>query len=423
MPEVLEDPPLQEEETWECSTCGSTFDHPEDARICCLHSCQQCGTEYRDDNDAYMCCRYECGSCGADYQWEDEAIECCQHYCSTCGAGFDSEYDADDCCNSSGGDALPLGDVVAHQITVPVIEGRPARLCSLEQEVISGGRHIAALLYEEQVADDNHVYQYHWSGSRPGLIHCEADGSLPSDGGEIIYDRFNLSDPRDSEKLSRIVTKVRQLRDEHGVVRTGFAAGIHVHISAKDVNGKCLSTRDMTALYELWCHAEDMLYSLSASGWNRHRQPSDSPGGYCKAVPKFDGNVTPAKVWRAMRADRYYGLNFQRLFNAASNCSCGAGGMGDWDGCDCGAMERATVEWRVFNASTLPRTIHAWLLMAHAITAYSASHEVGTLGRNEYGSQTKAEKREVLDWLLERLPLTEGEKAVILDAADRSPGL
>ena len=78
-----------------------------------------------------------------------------------------------------------------------------------------------------------------------------------------------------------------------------------------------------------------------------------------------------------MRSDRYYGLNFQRLFEAAGRCSCGAATMGDWASCDCGAFDSATVEWRVFNASTLPRTIHAWIVMAHAMTAYAARHELG----------------------------------------------
>jgi len=124
-----------------------------------------------------------------------------------------------------------------------------------------------------------------------------------------------------------------------------------------------------------------------------------------------------------MNADRYFGLNFQRLFSAVSSCSCGAARMGDWNGCECGAFDGATVEWRVFNSSTLPRTIHAWLLFSHAVTAYADRHTLGTLAPNPYGSQTKSEKREVLNNLLAMLPLTRGEKAIIREAADRSPGL
>jgi hypothetical protein len=434
-----ETPP--EEETFHCAHCGVPHSDEDDARSCCHAECENCGTEtlrerlYWNDNTGSALCedcdaehRYHCGSCGSEHSSDEEAYDCCRYQCEGCGATHDYQEDAISCCRDedidADGTSVPsLSEKDHYQITVPVIFGRPARICSIEQELADGGRTVAGLLYEQGITDENGVYGYHWSGSRPGLIHVESDGSLPSEGGEVIYDRFDLSSETDSRRLSKVVGKIRQLRDEHKLVKTSFAAGIHIHISAKDQNGNCLSTRDLAALYELWSYAEDMLYSLSASGWNRHRQPSDNYGGYCKAVPKFSGEATPAKVWRAMRSDRYYGLNFQRMFSAATRCSCGAGEMGDWNDCSCGAFDGATVEWRVFNASTLPRTIHAWTVMAHAITAYAMEHEIGSLPVNAYGSQSREEKREVLDWLLDRLPLTEGEKAVIEDAADRSPGL
>ena len=374
--------------------------------------------------DCYDSHNYVCGSCGSTHSSEEEAWDCCRYACPDCGQMHDYEEDANDCCRSNSADPPYLSEIEYHQITVPVIEGRPARVCSVEQELAGGADVVAGLLYQQGVSNDNHIRNYHSSHSgEAGMIHIEEDGSLPSTGGEVVYDRFNLSYDRHSERFSRIIGKIRQLRDEHKLVKTSFAAGIHVHVSVKDVDGGSLSTRDVAALYEVWCYAEDMLYSLSAAGWNRHRQPTDDYGGYCKAVPKVSGEATPAKVWRAMRADRYFGLNFQRLYNAVSRCSCGASTVGDWESCDCGAMDGATIEWRVFNASTLPRTIHAWIVLAQAITAYSKLHELGTLPTNQYGSQTASEKREVLNHLLDILPLTEGEKALIEDAADRSPGL
>jgi hypothetical protein len=416
-----------EEVVHDCDHCGSEHGSEAEAASCCRYDCEFCGTEYRYEDSAHECCRVYCGSCGADHGDDSEgAYECCRYSCEVCGDWHDDMYGAEDCCASEGSSEDPpyLADIQHHQITVPVIEGRPARLCSLEQELASGAGVVAGLLYQQGVCQDNYVRSYHSSGSgEAGHIHVEEDGSLPNGGGEVVYDRFNLANERQSSTLSKIVGKIRQLRDEHKLVKTSFAAGIHVHISVKAEDGSSLSTRDCAALYELWCYAEDMLYSLSAAGWNRHRQPTDNYGGYCKAVPKFDGTATPAKVWRAMRADRYYGLNFQRLYNAVSRCSCGASTVGDWESCDCGAMNSATIEWRVFNASTLPRTLHAWLVMAHAMTAYCKLHELGTLPVNDYGSQSASEKREVLNHLLDVLPLTEGEKDLILDAANRSPGL
>ena len=133
--------------------------------------------------------------------------------------------------------------------------------------------------------------------------------------------------------------------------------------------------------------------------------------------------VSTRDVWNLMRSDRYYGLNFQRLFQAVERCTCGAARMGDWQSCDCGAFDRGTIEWRVFNSSTLPRTIHAWLLMAHAMTAYAATHELGTLFPQPYGSSSREDKRETLENLLGLLPLTDGERDVIREAAGSLPGL
>ena len=390
------------------------------------HPCPHCGTPYQDEDEAYECCRHMCSSCGESYEDEDDAYRCCRSTCPTCGALHDYSDDAYDCCRNSDeyhGEVPYLPEIDPYRVEVAEVPGRPARLCSIEQELIDGGPLVARMLHEVGLSRSDSRQGYHSSGGGGrGWVHVEEDGSLPDEGGEVIFDRFNLSDDRDVNKLSRGLTKIRQLRDlPDRPVRTGFAAGIHVHVSAKAEDGTTLTPRDVTALYELWSYAEDMLYSFSAAGWNRHRQPTDAYAGYCKPVPKSDVEATPREVWRLMRGDRYYGLNFQRLFQAVSNCSCGAATMGDWQSCDCGAFDRATIEWRVFNSSTLPRTIHAWLLMAHAMTAHAARHEIGTLEQHPYGTQTASEKRRVLFHLLEVLPLTEGEKDVILDAWERSP--
>jgi hypothetical protein len=389
--------------------------------------CSNCGSEWNHEEEAHDCCRHICQSCGAEHRYEDEAYECCWHSCPDCGQRWEYEEDAYSCCGNSFAGSLPILPVVEpYRLDVPEIDGRPARVCSIEQELVAGGAAVARLLYEDGIASSDGVDSYHSGGSRPGTAHVESDGSLPSGGGEVVYDRFMLSDDHDVTNLSRALTKIRQLRDSGSgldrPVRTGFAAGIHVHISARAVDGTMMTPENVAQLYELWCYAEDMLYAFSAAGWNRHRQPSDH-GGYCKPVPKGTGQATPREVWRLMRSDRYYGLNFQRLFEAVGRCSCGAATMADWASCDCGAFDRATIEWRVFNASTRPQTIHAWIVMAQAMTAHAARHPLHTLPENPMGSQTPAEKRLVLEHLLDLLPLTDGERELIRDTADRSPGL
>jgi len=389
-------------------------------------TCEWCGSEHEFLSDAEECCWHYCGSCGERYRYSDQADECCMYQCESCGEYHEDSDEARSCCSSEWHGDMPYLPAIdnPYRVEIPEIEGRPARLCSLEQELAKGGGITARLLYDIGIADDPTIQGYHYGGSRRGRAHVEEDGSLPDEGGEVVYDRFNLSRDDHAESLSLALGKIRQLRDHPSrPVGTSYSAGIHVHISARAENGETMTSRDSAALYELWSYAEDMLYSLSAAGWSRHRQPADAYGGYCKPVPKVEGVAGAAKVWRVMRQDRYFGLNFQRLYNSVSRCSCGAATMGDWPACDCGAFDGATVEWRVFNSSTLPRTIHAWLLFAHAMTAYSAQHELGTLPVNALGSTSREEKREVLNHLLDILPLTEGEKDVILEAADRSPGL
>jgi len=410
-----------EEELYPCAECGSGHEFLSDAEECCAVYCDCCGNRQDSSDSLYYNENYGgslCEDCDAEHRY----------YCADCGSEHGSDEEAYDCCNSEEefhGEMPYLAPVDdPYRVSVPAIEGRPARLCSLEQELASGGTMVARLLYDIGVADEPGKVQYHYGGSRRGRAHVEEDGSLPDAGGEVVFDRFNLSQDGHSTALSLALTKIRQLRDTPGrPVTTSYAAGIHVHISANAEDGTGFGARDMAALYELWSYAEDMLYSFSAAGWQRHRQPADSYSGYCKPVPKVEGAAGAAKVWRVMRSDRYFGLNFQRLYSAVSRCSCGAATMGDWEACDCGAFDGATVEWRVFNSSTLPRTIHAWLLFAHAMTAHAKRHELGTLPVNEYGSSTREEKREVLNHLLDILPLTEGEKDTILEAAGRSPGL
>ena len=387
-----------------------------------VYHCDYCGAEHGDDDSAYECCRHACPSCGAEHRYEDEAFECCRYQCPDCGASYEYEEDSMSCCRSSefySGDMPYLPDGEVYKVEVPSIPGRPARLCSLEQELVSGGSMVARLLYNIGASPEDHKLSYHSSTGRR-TAHVEDDGSLPDQGGEVVYDRFDLSQDADVAILSKALTKIRQLRDEPGrPVTTGFAAGVHVHISARAENGETMTPQSVAALYELWNYAEDVLYAISAAGWNRHRQPNDAYGGYCKPLPK-DG-ATPRDVWRLMRHDRYFGLNFARLFEAPSRCSCGAATMGDWESCDCGAFDKATVEWRVFNSSTLPRTIHAWIVLAHAMTAYSAQHELGTLEQHPLGSQNAEEKQMVFDHLLRILPLTDGERDLLTDAWDRSP--
>jgi hypothetical protein len=262
--------------------------------------------------------------------------------------------------------------------------------------------------------------QYYSSSPNPGRVSVCEDASLPGSGGEVKYSRFNLADPEHFHRFSEAVGRMRQLAREAGVVRVDKSAGTHIHIDVTDVNGKRLGPVEMTSLHELFCYAEDAIYGIAAAGWDNGHRQSPGGGGYCRPVPKID-QANAWRISRAMRQERYFGLNFGRLLSSAANCHCGAAQFGAWEDCECGVFDTATVEWRVFNASTKPETIHAWLLLAHAMTAHAFRHEVGTLPVNAYGTGTAEKRWDVLEHLFQVLPLTTEEVAVIRDAAERSP--
>ena len=403
-----------------CETCD--LDHPT------LYECDHCGREFEDEDEAYDCCRYTCPSCGSVHRYPEDADGCCpQHECPSCYSLFYSEDEAMACCRrgSSSYPALEALDA-PYLVSVPEIEGRPGRVCSIEQEINDGGSEATRMLYDFGFADSEQQVSYSSSG-RPGRVSVKGDASLTGDDpAEIVYSRFRLWEPHSTRDLSLALGRMRQLARETtpGVVRVNKSAGTHIHISATAENGLRIGPTEMGALHEIFAYSEDFLYSLAAAGWDAHRASPHS-SGYCKPIPKLavGQKATGFRVHALMRGDRYFGLNFQRLLDAAGSCSCGAGRYGEWQECECGAFDSATVEWRLFNASTKPETLHAWLLLAHSLTAMSFGHPVGTLPTNSYGSQDAEGRRSVQTWIETNAPLTDDEILVIRRAAAKSPGL
>ena len=417
-----------------CDHCGTVVEegelfHNEQrgsvCQDCDQYECDYCGGEHSTDEEAYECCRHECPECGTVHRSEDEAYECCRYYCPDCGSSYDYEEEAMDCCRVQGTSYPALSDLDPYRISVPEIEGRPARVCSIEQEINEGGSAATQMLYDFGYADAPEQSSYSSQG-RPGRVTVKSDASLSgSDSAEIVYSRFRLWEDASARDLSGALGRMRQLAREANVVRVNKSAGTHIHISAKAENGLGIGPTEMAALHEIFCYAEDFLYSIAAAGWDGHRSRPGDHGGYCKPVPKIPSGekATGFRVNGLMARDRYFGLNFQRLLGAASNCSCGAARFGEWGACECGAFDSATVEWRLFNASTKPETLHAWLILAHALTALAFSHTVGTLPANEYGTSDTEGRMAVQSWIEQNAPLTDDEILVIRAAARKSPGL
>jgi hypothetical protein len=416
----------EEEPVYECPECGTEHPTELDVELCCpTFECDHCGAEHPSEDEAYDCCRHYCGSCGTEYRYEDEAYDCCRYSCPGCGAMYDYEEDANGCCGPRGASYPSLSDLPEpYLISVPEIEGRPARVCSIEQEINDGGSEALQMLYDFGFADGNEQSSYSSQG-RPGRVTVKSDASLSGeDSAEIVYSRYRLWEPASSRDLSLALGRMRQLAREANVVRVNKSAGTHIHISALAEDGTGIGPVEMAALHEIFCYAEDFLYSVAAAGWDAHRSRPGS-GGYCKPVPKIPSGqkATGFRVNGLMARDRYFGLNFQRLIGCASNCSCGAARFGEWGACECGAFDAATVEWRLFNASTKPETLHAWLILAHSLTAAAFGHTVGSLPVNEYGTSDLEGRMAVQRWIEANAPMTDDEILVVREAVRRSPGL
>jgi hypothetical protein len=169
-----------------------------------------------------------------------------------------------------------------------------------------------------------------------------------------------------------------------------------------------------------------MIYGLAAAGWSSGHRHSQGNNDYAKPIPKLSGTKSPFRVSRVM-GSKYYGINFERLLENVRLCRCGAVAFGSWSECECGVFDRATVEWRVFNTSTMPETIHAWLLFVNAVMALAFEHTAGTLPDNPFepsGAMNPTRLRtrwSVLEWFLREGSFTPEERDVIRAAAVRSP--
>src|SRR4029077_7567332 len=351
----------------------------EDAEACCLpYVCPICEERHAEEDAADECCQHRCGECGELYEYESDAEECCRYRCENCGESYEYEDSARECCSRGGDPYYPtLAAVTPYLVSIDSLDNRVPRLLSIEEELTAGGAAVAAVLRGFDLGESSSIEDYSYSPSMGGIAVCE-DGSLPSDGGEVKYSRFDLSRPAVVEKLSVALTKIRQLHKDAGIVQVSTSAGMHIHQAARDIEGRVLEPRDMTALHELFCYGEDMIYGLAAAGWQRHRY-TGSGNDYARPIPKLEQKGKSAwKVARVM-GNKYYGINFERLLGTVNRCNCGSVRFGSWSECECGAFDKATVGGRVFTPSRKPETIHAWVLFTAAVMELAHSHEIGTL--------------------------------------------
>lgn len=408
---------------------GDTIYNEEGAMV--GYSCSLCGHAHLYEDNAVECCpQYRCDYCECEFAYEYQALDCHPEYeCDSCGQytrEHDHECEDDGYYDGHGNKvvtAYPEGirDIVPQTlIYVPGIEGRPPRVCSIEQEVCSGGAVVARMLAEIGMSQYDRVMSYSRDADAQQMI-VKQDSSLPEGGGEIIYSRFNLARSEDVKRVSKAVACIRALRETE-LVKTTTAAGTHIHIGAIDENGEnVFGPAQMASLYEIFSFTEEVLFQLATAGWQYHR---DQGGEFARALTKYD-KVSAGKIARSFthHDHRYFSLNFLRLLDAARHCVCGACISGDWQDCECGTLKNGTVEWRVFNATTKPETLHAWVLLSHGLTAAAFDHQLGTLEPNAW--QQTDEKRHpwIFGWILQNCPFLDEERQIIVNCARRVPTL
>lgn len=399
-------------DSYECSHCGYIHATADAARQCCVYRCEDCGSEHRYVEDADACCMYECGECGAMHETDEQADACCEHV----RIEREERRQRFDYPNEI------IQQDPGYWITIPELPNRPSRLCSIEQELSKGGHRVARMLYDMGMSHYHEITNYS-ADAEAGMAVVKQDATLDRHhGGEVLYSRLNLSSRTSASAFSRAIWFIRELK-KRGLVTTSRNAGTHIHISAISGSGIVFGPAEMAKLYEIFSFCEDVLFRLSAAGWAGHRGTQHTLLIDNKEDTKTEGMTKPGKLAKYAMRDRHFALNFRRLMDAARACTCGAGVVGDWAECECGRMRAGTVEWRIFNATTKPETMHGWLILAHALTAKAFDYQLGELHPNGFNRTAQETQGWILGWIMNECPMTHEEKRVILDLARRSPGL
>lgn len=394
-----------------------------------IYMCSECEAEHLYEDEAHDCCTFMCENCGEYYESVSDADNCCSYSCPNCHSYYSSAEWADNCCEDAREQQRLMNpeypEIIEsatpeYTIYIPEIEGRPARVSSIEQELSAGGSAVARMLHRIGISDHDRIVNYSYEGM-PGLANVKEDASLPRGGGEVVYSRFLLNEGRDMGRLAKAMACIRALEAE-GIVDTTGAAGTHIHLSALDTHRKAFGPAQIASLYEIFSFGEDVIFRLGAAGWPDHRGTQ-----YTRLMPKLNKEdrqgITASKVVKQAGEDRHFSLNFRRLLDAVHRCRCGSCVVGDWDSCECNALEQGTIEWRVFNATTDPEILHSWLLLAHGITGAAFGHTLGTLEPHDY-NQTDPELHPwIFGWLLWNCPFDDSERQLLFNTARKSPGL
>lgn len=297
-----------------------------------------------------------------------------------------------------------------------VVEGRPARRVSCEQEVGGDGHYVASQLYDAGLTSEPGMRGYH-SGSTE-WCYVEDDGSVD---GEVIYSRLHLAEVPVARRLDQALDVVHAcIAEKHA--RLDSRCGFHVHVGL-DHDARsgacCYSMGAVQSLYHLWNHVEDTVYRLGSANWRHHR---DETTGNDYAAPSRKGLTGAVAVGNNLRGYRG-ALNFMNFLGSRGACHCGAFDFGAWQECTC-ELPKPTVEFRVFNGTANKRKVRAYSALALALVAYAETHECTAESHPVHawaGTHALDGERseETLRFILRELPLSDVEREDVRYCAER----
>jgi hypothetical protein len=224
-----------------------------------------------------------------------------------------------------------------------------ARLFGLEIEFM-GDR--AALVRELRAAGlqvrDARYTEAPTPGDRTWMV--KTDASVLG-GGELVGPPLDFDNP---EERAQVDTAIAALR--RAGARTADAAGIHVHVDARD-----LDARQVAAVGRFFAKYEDAIYRMASSGWNKIRSGSKI---YAKPLTtdqkqglmKVRNENGLKKAWYGENVGEFYAPTSQHGHRSRY---CGLN-LHSW-------FYRGTIEFRVFNSSLNAERIQCYIAMSVAI--------------------------------------------------------
>lgn len=339
-------------ESYTCTSCERTVQVPNGNALsdylletphgtyclgsCAAYVCQTCErwqdtTEYNEFDDVYECSR------------------CRKARLATITEDIDSDLD----------------ELLREMATIP---GREViRKCGIEIEGGNGtftGRELARRLYNAGISHSSDQLGYH--PGNHGFAHVESDSTVD---WELVTAPLNPAYPADVENLN-ITVKILRDMVRAGELKLDMRAGLHVHVTAARSG-----VPQAYNLSHVFSFLEDPLFRIGAARWPWHR--ACGPNDRCRSIPKHN-RKTEFYATRGGHGDgrdhanHYYALSFVNYFESMlRRCQCGAVAQGFWDECTCDdqRLGKCTFEFRLFNTTSNPRKIGAYLALCQALVA------------------------------------------------------